>query len=68
MPPMGDASHPLGGKGTIPKTLRDSMCCVYYSTGTYQTQNIDIILGKSIVDSQKYRNFATKSCIITIRR
>ena len=24
MPPMGDARHPLGGKGTIPKTLRDN--------------------------------------------
>ncbi len=24
MPPMGDARHPLGGKGTIPMTLRDN--------------------------------------------
>ena len=24
MPPMGDAKHPLGGKGTIPMTLRDN--------------------------------------------
>jgi len=24
MPPMGDARHPLGGKGTIPKGLRDN--------------------------------------------
>ena len=31
-------------------------------------QNNDIILGKSIVDSEKYRNFAAKRCIITIRR
>jgi len=33
MPPMGDARHPLGGKGTIPMTLRDSMCCVYIAMG-----------------------------------
>ena len=24
MPPMGDARHPLGGKGTIPMTLKDN--------------------------------------------